>query len=93
MKTTLKQLAINAKLALVWGFSWRALVVGVGSLFISFPLGFLVGLLSAAIGIEELMVVTIPLGLLVGFLSQYVFLGWIVGTSMGGYTLTLTKTE
>lgn len=88
----LRKLPITSKMLIVWGMMWRALVVGLVSVVISLPLGFLVGLGAAMVGLESPILVSLPIGILIGGISYYYFAMWIIGSSLGGYVLVLAKT-
>lgn len=89
----LKDVSLSSKISICWGMMWRAIVVGIGSIFISLPLGIFVGFCVAAIGFDSPLVITVPVGISIGGISYYYFAKWVIGASIGGYKLVLVKEE
>lgn len=90
----------SEQLRLTWGLYWRGAVMAIGAMLASMLagglVGFVLGLLVAALGARDAVPAVsvyagMALGLLVGFGACWAYFRWIVGPRIAGFRLVLIR--
>ena len=102
-EVNIKELEIGDILKIWWGFFWRGIAIGIGSMLSGAVAGGIFGAIAGAVisivggGQETIIAIArlggSVLGVVIGFYFFYLYLLWILKSRFGKYRLALIKNE
>ncbi len=101
--TTFDRLEFRARVAVVWGFFWRAVVITLastlGGAIAGFVLGFLVSIIARVLGydtssyglLRTVQIVSGTAGALIGVFFFWQYIRWLFRARLSGFRLALVR--
>ena len=90
----IKELPFSSKARICWGFFWRGIVITLGSALCAGLLGGVAGFILGVAGLSKAApAVGGVLGLVSGAFFMYLFLRWLLSSSLGNFRLVLIHAQ